>query len=308
MGSYLVTGGAGFIGSHISERLLGSGHEVTVVDNLHTGRMENLSFASGNRNLKFVRADCESLPEPEGKLDGIYHVGVYSSTPMYKENPRLLSAAAAGFVNIFELAKKNSCKVVFASTSSLYNGQEPPHREGMPVLPLDFYTEGRIFAERVGEVYRAFYGVKFAGMRFFAVYGPREEWKRNYANLVSQFIWSISKGEQPVVYGDGLQTRDFTYVSDVVDACLLAMEKEGLAGPVNVGTGKSTRILDLIGMINKAMGRELAPKLIENPVKNYVACTQADISKISSFGYLPKVELKEGIGKCVEYYSKISLP
>ncbi len=226
MPRYVVTGGAGFIGSHITQRLLGLGHQAIVVDNFHTGKMENLSFAKGNPDFEFIEAGCEKLPVIEGKVDGVYHFGIYSSTPMYRENPALIGAACSGFVNVLELAKKHGCKVVQASTSSLYNGQDPPHREGMEILPLDFYTEARLFAERIASVYASQYGVKSASLRLFSVYGPREEAKGRYANLVSQFIWSMSKGEQPLVFGDGSQRRDFTYVSDVLDACLLAMEKE----------------------------------------------------------------------------------
>jgi UDP-glucose 4-epimerase len=304
MARFIVTGGAGFIGSNLVQRLLAMGDEVAVVDNLHTGNEKNLLFANGAKGFELIDASCEKMLPIDGKIDGIYHLGIYSSSPMYKEHPELMAAAGAGFVNIMELARKHSCKVVFASTSSLYNGQLPPHCEDMEVLPLDFYTEVRLFMERLSYVYSSMYGIESAGMRFFSVYGPHEEAKGKYANLVSQFIWSIAKDEAPVVFGDGLQSRDFTYVSDIVDACMIAMENKGLTGPVNAGTGKIANMLETIALINAAMGKNIAPKLVPNTIKNYVAHTQADISKISKFGYSPKVDLKSGIKKCVEYYCR----
>jgi len=300
----LLTGCAGFIGSNICERLLKEGYEVTGLDNLHTGNKDNLKNVEGNEKFRFIEGDSGKISDMEEKFDAVIHNGIYSSTPMYKENPYLTSKIIEEFMGILEYAKKNGTKIVFASTSSVYNGQEPPHREDMEVKITDFYTEGRYEMERLGKLYGKLHGVKVTGLRYFSVYGPHEKSKGKYANLISQFLWDLMKNEQPVVYGDGSQTRDFTYVDDVVGANVLALNSEA-TGAFNVGTGKSITINEMIELLNKKLGKEIKPKYIENPIKNYVQKTLADTSKSEKeLGFKAKINLSEGIDKLIEYYSK----
>jgi UDP-glucose 4-epimerase len=291
--STLVTGGAGFIGSNLVEELLAAGEDVTVLDNMHTGSPSNLADLTGS--LKLIQANCNDLPGLDLHPEMIYHLGIPSSSPMYKKNPYLVGESLNGFTAVFELARKSGARVVYASSSSLYNGLLPPHREDMAILVSDYYTEARLAMERMAELYRQLYSVSSAGMRFFSVYGPKEESKKQYANMVTQFLWQMKKGETPVIYGDGTQTRDFTYVRDVTRALQLAM-KSDYHGILNVGTGKAYSFNDVIEILNEKLGSDARPKYMENPIKNYVLHTLADTSKAErEIGFKAHIALEEGI-------------
>ncbi len=299
--SILVTGGAGFIGSNLVEDLLASGEDVVVLDNLTTGSRENLEGLSGN--LKVIEASCLDLPKLDLNPEGIYHLGVPSSSPMYKKNPFLVGEAVNGMIAVLELAKKTGARVVYASTSSLYSGQTPPHREDMEVLVSDYYTEARFSMERMAELYKTLFGVEAAGMRFFSVYGPHERAKGAFANTITQFLWEIMEGRRPLIYGDGSQTRDFVFVKDVVSALRLAMSSD-YHGILNVGTAKSYSFNQVVEMLNERMGTDLRPEYTENPIKNYVMHTLADTSKAKEvLGFEAQRTLKEGIEELVGAYS-----
>ena len=233
--STLVTGGAGFIGSNLVEELLKAGEDVVVLDNMHTGSPGNLEGLEGS--LKLIRASCNDLPGMDLHPEKIYHLGIPSSSPMYKKNPYLVGEALNGFTAVFELAKKSGARVVYASSSSLYNGLLPPHREDMTIQVADYYTEARLAMERMAELYKRLFDVSSVGMRFFSVYGPKEEAKKEYANMVTQFLWEMRDGKTPVIFGDGSQTRDFTYVKDVTRA-LQTGDEVGLSRHTECGDGK----------------------------------------------------------------------
>ena len=290
---FLVTGGAGFIGSNLVERLV-ENNRVVVVDNLHTGSLENLK----EFEIEFINKSCGEITlEDIGEIDGIFHIGIYSSSPMYKEDRSLVGKAINDFLNILELARRENCKIVFASSSSIYNGNPVPWREDMDIKVTDFYTEARYAMERLADLYHQLHGVEWIGLRFFSVYGPRERYKGKYANLVSQFLWAMKKNETPVIYGDGEQRRDFIYVKDVVNACVLAMNSDKI-GIFNVGTGKDYSLNELIDILNNALGKDIEPKYVENPIKNYVQNTKADTEKAKKeLGFEYKYSLKEGIEK-----------
>ncbi|MBN1236726.1 MAG: NAD-dependent epimerase/dehydratase family protein [Methanotrichaceae archaeon] len=291
--STLVTGGAGFIGSNLVEELLAAGEDVVVLDNMHTGSPGNLEGLKGS--LKLIRASCNDLPGMDLHPEKIYHLGIPSSSPMYKKNPYLMGEALNGFTAVFELARKSGARVVYASSSSLYSGLLPPHREDMTIPVSDYYTEARLAMERMAELYRRLFDVNSAGMRFFSVYGPKEESKKQYANMVSQFLWQMRRGETPVIFGDGLQTRDFTYVKDVTAALRLAMQSD-YHGILNVGTGKAYSFNDLIEILNENMRLAIKPQHVENPIKNYVLHTQADTAKAEKIlGFKAKWSLEDGI-------------
>ena len=295
--STLVTGGAGFIGSNLVEELLAAGEDVVVLDNMHTGSPGNLEGLKGS--LKLIKASCNDLPGLDLHPEKIYHLGIPSSSPMYKNNPYLMGEAINGFTAVFELAKKCGARVVYASSSSLYNGLVPPHREDMTIRVSDYYTEARLAMERIAELYRGLYGISSAGMRFFSVYGPKEEAKKQYANMVSQFMWQMQRKETPVIFGDGTQTRDFTNVRDVVRALRLAMQSD-YHGILNVGTGKAYSFNDVIEILNQQLGIRIKPKYAENPIKNYVKDTLSDTTKCREIlGFSAKVSLEDGIGQLV---------
>lgn len=306
--NYLVTGGAGFIGSNLVAELVRLGHRVTVVDNLHTGNLANLNGIMDK--ISFKELTIGSDPLPIGKYDGIYHLGMASSSPMYKTNKKFISEVVDGAIDLYEYAIKNNIKIVYASTSSLYNGNEVPFSEDMQIYPTDFYTEARNMVERLAEVNGQIYGLKAIGLRLFSVYGPNEEYKKNYANLVSQFLWEALHDEKPVIYGDGKQSRDFTYVTDVVKAFRLAMESKTVNhGVYNIGTGRAYTLNEAIDIMSTLLGFKVKPTYIKNPINNYVSRTLANTIKAEvRLGFEAQIGLEDGIRKLVHLYTEQKLP
>ncbi|MFN7991568.1 MAG: NAD-dependent epimerase/dehydratase family protein [Candidatus Micrarchaeia archaeon] len=297
----LVTGSLGFIGSNIAERLVREGHEVTALDNMHTGKEENIQAIKGR--VKIVKMDSGDISKLDGSFDAIIHEGVYSSSPMYKENPLLTAKVLGEWIAILEYVRKHDARLVFASSSSLYNGHDPPHQEDMDIKVTDFYTEGRYAMERVAKLYNDLYSVRSVGLRYFSVYGPHERSKGKYANLITQFLWDIQSGRQPVILGDGSQTRDFIFVDDVVEANVLALgyKKHDI---FNVGTGKSVSLNDVVSLLNRKLGTDIKPRYEQNRIKNYVAHTRADTSRSSSLlGFRATVGLDEGVSRLIKCYS-----
>ena len=288
----IVTGGCGFIGSNLVERLLEEGHRVTVFDNLSTGNLKNIE----GLDVKFFNEPYEKIPFLVRDIDVIFHLGIPSSSPMYKREPHLVGKAINEAITILEYARKNKCKIVYASTSSLYNGNPTPYKEDMPIYVTDYYTECRYAIERLAELYNSLFNVKSVGLRLFSVYGPKEEYKGEYANIVSQFLWLMERDEPPIIFGDGSQTRDFIYVKDVVEAFMLAAEKEFNYEILNVGTGVAYSFNEVVDLINKLLGKNIKPIYKPNPIKNYVYHTLADTTKAERIlGFKAKVSLEEGI-------------
>jgi len=295
---YLVTGGAGFIGSNMVHDLVEEGHEVIVVDNLSTGDLENL--AEVKNEIEFIEALCMDVLELDelNNLDGIYHYGIPSTTQLYRDNRLLVGEAVNEFTKILELAKREDCKLIYASSSSVYNSNTPPFHEEMPVLIKDFYTEARYLMERMAKLYYDFYGIKSIGFRFFSVYGPREEAKKTFANLVSQFMWDLKADRQPLLYGDGSQTRDFTFVGDINNGFRLGMKSDLDHDVFNLGTGSCYSLNKLVDILNEILGTEIEPTYQENHLQNYVQETLADTSKAKEkLGFEAKVVLRDGIRK-----------
>lgn len=292
---YLIIGGAGFIGSNLVEHHVHKGNEVVVCDNLHTGSLENLS--SVKDSILFIKANARDLtPVEVGHIDGIYNLGIYSSSPMYKENPFLMGDALKDFLNVLLLSKDAGVKQVWASTSSIYNGNPTPWREDMPVYVRDYYGEIRYYMERLAALHYEWYGTPSLAMRFFSVYGPKEEAKGTYANLVTQFLWAMKEGEPAVIYGDGTQRRDFIHVSDVVNALNRAMYSSVNQDVFNVGTGTSYSLNELVEVLNEVLGTSIAPRYVPNTIRGYVSETLADVNKAQDvLGFSAIVSLIEGI-------------
>ena len=232
----LVTGGAGFIGSNLVESLYRD-NDVTVLDNLHTGKKSNIKSATDN-GVVFIKGDAKDVRKMKDDFDYIFHLGIYSASPMYRDNPSLVGEVVHGITSVLEYSKEHNTPLVFASTSSIYNGIEPPHREKVIPGVTDYYTEARIACERLGELYAKLHDVNVGAMRFFSVYGYNDIGKGVYSNLLTQFMDAMMKKERPVIYGDGEQRRDFVFVTDVVDALKRASSAKGF-NIYNVGTGKS---------------------------------------------------------------------
>jgi UDP-glucose 4-epimerase len=301
----LVTGGAGFIGSNIVSRLVDLDHNVFVLDNFHTGNENNLKNETDK--IKVFKGNVSEINKfGLPKIDVIFHYGIYSSTPMYRSNPLLVSEVVKDATVLLEFAKNNNSKVILASSSSIYNGLPLPWKEDAQPMVTDLYTEGRIGVERLTKLYHDWYGLKVVILRLFSVYGPREEYKKKFANNVSQFLWNIMKDQSPVVYGDGTQTRDFVFVGDVVRANLLAMESDLEFEIFNIGSGKSKSFNEIIQLINKKLGKNIQPTYVPNPLKGYVHHTLADITKAKEvLNFEAKVKLEDGVDKLIEYYKTL---
>ncbi|MDP3057642.1 MAG: NAD-dependent epimerase/dehydratase family protein [bacterium] len=301
---YLVTGGAGFIGSNLIERLIAEGHDVIVVDNLSTGSLKNLEAVKNK--IKFIKSSVANIFKNEDikNLNGIYHYGIPSSTPLYRENPHLVGEAINEFNVILELAKRENCKFVYASSSSIYNGNPTPFTEDMPVHVKDLYTEARYAMERLAKLYFDWHGVRSIGIRFFSVYGPHEEAKKNFANLVTQFLWAAQKGEKPVIYGDGNQTRDFTFVKDIIEGCVLAMNSKVENDIFNIGAGFQYTINDMVKILEKALGKKIECRYTPSPLQGYVYENWADTGKAEKvLGFKSQYPFEKGLKEIIEYYN-----
>jgi UDP-glucose 4-epimerase len=294
----LVTGGAGFIGSNIAEELVSLGHEVIIVDDFSLGKKENLSNIEGR--IEIVKGDVrdsELIKTVTKGVDFVFHQAAASSSPMFVENLKnAVSVNVDGFINILNASRDNNVKkVIHASTSSIYANNSVPLREDMKITPPNFYSVSKLTAEHLGSLFSNEYGLDVIGLRYMSIYGPHEESKGRFANLVSQFLWSMMKNEQPIVYGDGTQTRDFTFVGDVVKANMLVMQSKMRNDILNVGTGKATSLNELVELLNRLLGKDIKPKYVAVPVKNYIRNQLADITKIEKVGYSSKYSLEDGI-------------
>ena len=300
----LVTGGAGFIGSNISAELVKCGHDVVVLDNYLHGNDKNVEEIIDKIELvKGSICDFELVIKLAKNCEVILHQAAAPSSPMFMKDLRGCTLINVdGFVNVLNAAKENDVKrVVYASTSSIYGNNKPPLTEDMKIEPVNFYSSTKLLNEHMAILFSREYDIETVGLRYFSVYGPNEMYKGSggvYANLVSQFLWSIMNNEQPVIYGDGSQKRDFTYVKDAVQANILAMEsKKTLMGEIfNVATGSRVSFNNLVSIIGNALGKNVKPKYIKMPVKGYISDQIADISKIKTvLGYKPKYTLEDGI-------------
>lgn len=295
----LVTGGAGFIGSNFCN-IYKDEYDLVALDNLFLGDERNLA-----PNIRFIKGDaCRTADlDKAGKADYVVHLAGTSSAPMFM-GEGLVSGymnSVQSFLTVLEWARKNGVKkIIYASTSSLYGNNPLPLTEDQHVVPLNHYAVTKEVYEHAGACYNRVYPqMDIIGFRFMSVYGPNEEAKGEFANLISQFCWDMARGLCPVIYGDGTQTRDFTNVRDVAQGIKLAIEtKKKLGADVfNIGTGRPTSLNEIVKALEDAFGSGVKAKYITNPVKEgYVRGQHADISKISKvLGYEPKVKLEDGI-------------
>jgi UDP-glucose 4-epimerase len=298
----LITGGTGFIGSNIANTLSSNNdNDVIALDDLSLGIPSNLC-----KEVKIVKGsvmDYQLILELCRGCDYVFHHAAKSSTPMFKNDPREgVDTNVMGFMNVMESSKRNNVKkVIYASSSSIYNGLQMPFKESQKIMPKTFYESSFYCREILATSYYLENGVNSIGLRYFSVYGPNEKHKGIFANNISQFLWDIKDGTSPTVYDHGLQTRDFTFVEDVVKANILAMKSEWINhGIYNIGTGVQTSFNKIIEIINGILGTQIRPTYITCPIKNYVKDTLADISLArSELGYEPEWNVEDGIKKIV---------
>ncbi|MFA5003237.1 MAG: NAD-dependent epimerase/dehydratase family protein, partial [Methanolinea sp.] len=251
---YVVSGGAGFIGSHLSEALASSGHDVTIIDDLSTGKEEYLSSILTNPHVTCIRdtvQDVISLARHCEGADGIFHLAAMVSVPGSIEYPlRSHEATLTGTLNVLLAARDCGIrKVVHASSAAVY-GNLPglPKREDMPVDPLSPYAVAKYAGEQYCRVFSALYGVETASLRYFNVFGPRQDPRSDYAAVIPRFIARIRAGESPLIFGNGMQTRDFVYVKDVAKANIQVMEAKS-QGVFNIASGRETSVNDLAAIL-----------------------------------------------------------
>jgi nucleoside-diphosphate-sugar epimerase len=304
LANYLVTGGAGFIGSHISEALVRRGQRVRVVDSLVTGYARNV-----RDGVEFVQGDLADPAVAKAAVAGmdyVIHQAAIPSVPRSVEKPEESHRANIdGTLQILLAARSAKIKrVVFAGSSSVYGDTEVlPKTEVMPTNPLSPYALQKLMGEMYLKMFTRLYGLETVTTRYFNVFGPRQDPGSPYSGVISLFIKALSEGTQPVIYGDGEQTRDFTYVTNVVDGVLRAVETPGVGGEVfNVATNNRTSLNQLLATLKKIFGSNVEP-IYREPRAGDVRDSQADISKAQQMlGYQPTVGLEEGLRKTVDWF------
>jgi len=309
----LVTGGAGFIGSHISERLLALGHEVTVLDDLSTGKLENIQVLMGHDRFHFCRGSILDLPLlreliQHRRIERVSHQAARPSVARSIEDPLATHEVnITGTLNILKAAHEAGCqRVVAASSSSIY-GNTPvlPKREDMHYRPRSPYAASKVAGELYLQVFHAVYGLQTVGLRYFNVYGPQQDPNSHYAAVIPKFIRLALNGEPLPIEGDGTQTRDFTYIDDVVSANLLSLTTPELHGEcVNIGYGEQTSVLSLAETVIRQT-RSASKIVHRDPRPGDVRDSLADISLAHSLlGYKPAFPLADGLVATIDWYRK----
>lgn len=306
MTTFMVTGAAGFIGSNIVEELVARGEKVRAFDNLSTGKLANIQPFMGR--IEFVEGDLNNLDKVREAVTGvdyILHQGALPSVPRSVTDPLLSHESnATGTLKLLIAARDAGVKrVVYASSSSVY-GDSPtlPKREEMPTQPQSPYAVNKLAAEEYCKVFTRVYGLPTVSIRYFNVFGPRQDPTSQYAAVIPAFIASILEGKRPTIYGDGEQTRDFTYVKNIINANLLACQASAADGEaVNVACAERISLLDLMHEINLALGTNVAPIFEEARVGD-VKHSLADISKAERLlGYKPLILFREGLAETIAY-------
>jgi nucleoside-diphosphate-sugar epimerase len=308
---YLVTGGAGFIGSHLAEELRRRGDHVRVVDNLSTGKRPNLDHIAGVEFIEGDLADLDVARRAVGGCEYVLHQAAIPSVPRSVKDPITSNRANIdATLNLLVAARDAGVtRVVFAGSSSAY-GDTPtlPKREDMPTGPLSPYALQKLVGEQYMQMFTKLYGLETVTIRYFNVFGPRQDPSSPYSGVISLFISALVEGRQPTIYGDGSQTRDFTYVANVVDGVLRASQSPKANGQViNVATGGRVSLNQLFQTLRGLIGSDVEPVYAE-PRAGDVRDSQADISRARELlGYEPRVPFEEGLRRTLEWY-KTSRP
>jgi UDP-glucose 4-epimerase len=306
MSRYLVTGGAGFIGSHLVEELVRRGHTVRVADSLITGSRRNLVHVDGVEFLEGDLADLNFARLAVRSIEYVLHQAAIPSVPRSVEDPlRSHRANVDATLNVLLAARDaGAARVVYAGSSSVY-GNAPllPKHEDMPPNPLSPYALQKLVGEQYGQLFTRLYGLETTAIRYFNVFGPRQDPGSPYSGVISLFSTALLEKRQPIIYGDGEQTRDFTYVANVVDGVLRAAETPAASGQViNVATGGRISLNELLRVMNQILGTRVQAVFKEARAGD-VRDSQADISKARSIlGYEPVVSLQDGLRRTLAWF------
>jgi len=301
----VVTGGAGFIGSHLSEELCNRDYHLIILDNLSTGKRENIASLLDKKNVEFIQGSITDLPLLQKlfqKVDYVFHLAAIASVPRSINNPQESHEVnVTGTLNVLIAARDNKIKrVVNASSCAIY-GDAPglPKKEDMPINPLSPYAVAKLAAENYCQIFQKVYRLPSVSLRFFNIFGPRQNPDSEYAAAIPRFIRFFAEGKTINIYGDGKQTRDFLYVKDAVAAFILAAESK-TSGIFNIGSGKSTTVNDLVRLIGGLTANKTSP-IYGPPRAGDIKHSLADISKAATFGFKPEYSLEEGLKETIKY-------
>ncbi len=308
----LVTGGAGFIGSHLVEELSAKGNPVRVLDNFSTGLRANLDgIHPAPEIVEADLADSSTVARAMAGVGVVYHLGALASVQRSVETPAAShQACATGTLNVLNAARRNQVRrVIYAASSSAYGGlsSQKGQVEDAPLSPLSPYAAAKLAGELYAQSFSATYGLETVRLRFFNIFGPRQRSDSPYSGVIALFIAAMAGGRTPRVDGDGLQSRDFTYVANVVQALTKAADAPGISGRVyNIGTGRSITVLDLIAALNHLLRTSTVPQH-GPPRAGDVRYSLAEISKARrDLGYDPTISFEEGLKRTLAWYRETS--
>jgi UDP-glucose 4-epimerase len=302
----LVTGGAGFIGSHLVEELARRGRPVRVLDDFSTGLRSNVAHLPSVEVIEGSLTDPTTVARAVQGVGVIYHLGALASVARSVENPPVTHAACAtGTLNVLDAARKSGVRrVVYAASSSAYGGHSAPggQKEDLPMVAKSPYAAAKLAGELYMQAFAHTYGLETVRLRFFNIFGPRQRSDSPYSGVIALFTAAMASGRAPTIHGDGLQSRDFTFVANAVQALTRAADAQGASGNVyNVGTGCSVTVLELVAALNALLGTDLAPTFAP-PRAGDVKFSQADISRTrADLGYEPTVSFEDGLRQTVEW-------
>jgi len=304
MKKVIITGGAGFIGSHLTELLLSRGYHVIIIDDFSTGKMANIEPLLKNIKVDFIQGSITDLPLLQNlfqDVDFVFHQAALSSVPRSVADPLSTNKVnITGTLNVLLAARDNNVKkVIYASSSSVY-GDTPtlPKREDMISHPQSPYALTKLVSEYYCRIFHQIYGLPTICLRYFNVYGPRQDSDSQYAAVIPIFITRLSQNKPPIIYGDGEQTRDFTFVKDVIQANIIGAESDA-CGIFNIGRGENRTLNDLAKTITDLMGKDLQSEY-QPPRVGDVRDSLADISKARAIGYEPQYSLDKGLRETIK--------
>jgi len=307
LGKVIVTGGAGFIGSHLAEELANRGYSVIVLDDLSTGRMENITDLLAKENVEFVQGsinDASLLQRLFQDVHYVFHLAAIPSVPRSIENPLVSHQVnATGTLNVLLSARDSGVKkVVYASSSSVYGdtGTAAKRENTMP-NPQSPYAVTKLTGEYYCQVFQKVYGLPSVCLRYFNIYGPRQDPNSPYAAVIPIFIRRICQGNPPVIFGDGEQTRDFTFIKDATEANILAAESDA-SGVFNIGRSERVTINQLARLAIKLVANNSVEPVYDEPRPGDIRHSLADISKARTLGYNPRYSLEEGLRETVRRF------